>query len=78
MDGQTLPELGERRPSELKEAWKSELRDWARQRLQVIRLVARHEHSAQEIADLMGVSRGTVFKLAAGSRGEGGRGTPAA
>jgi len=56
-----LPELGERRLSELKEAWKSERRDWARQRLRVMRLVARHEHSAQEIADLMGVSRGTVF-----------------
>lgn len=56
-----LPELGERRLSELKEAWKSERRDWARQRLRVIRLVARHEHSAQEIADLVGVSRATVF-----------------
>ena len=32
-----LPELGERRLSELKEAWKSERRDWARQRLRVIR-----------------------------------------
>ena len=56
-----LPELGEQRLSELKEAWKSERRDWARQRLRVMRLVARHEHSAQEIADIMGVSRGTVF-----------------
>lgn len=56
-----LPELGERRLSELKEAWKSERRDWARQRLRVMRLVARHEHSAQEIADIMGLSRGTVF-----------------
>jgi transposase len=56
-----LPELGERRLPELKEAWQSERRDWARQRLRVIRLVARHEHSAQEIAEVVGVSRATVF-----------------
>ena len=56
-----LPVLGEPRLSELQEAWKSERRDWARQRLRVIRLVARHEHSAQEIADIVGVSRPTVF-----------------
>ena len=53
--------LGEPRLSELQEAWKSERRDWARQRLRVMRLVARHEHSAQEIADVVGVSRATVF-----------------
>ena len=56
-----LPLLGEQRLSELEAAWKSERRDWARQRRHVIRMVARHEHSAQEIADALGVSRPTVF-----------------
>jgi transposase len=56
-----LPLLGEQRLSELEAAWKSERRDWARQRLRVIRMVARHQHSAQEIAEALGVSRPTVF-----------------
>lgn len=53
--------LGEQRLSELEAAWKSERRDWARQRLRVVRMVALHRHSAQEIADIIGVSRPTVF-----------------
>jgi transposase len=57
----TLPVLGQRAVTELDAAWKEKQPDWARKRLLVLRLVGRHEQSAQEIADVVGVSRPTVF-----------------
>jgi transposase len=57
-----LPELGEQRVKELEEAWGSKHEDWARKRLLVIRLIGRHEHSAQEIGEIAGVCRSSVFK----------------
>jgi transposase len=57
----TLPVLGQRGVAELEVAWREKQPDWARKRLLVLRLVVRHEHSAQEIADMAGVSRPTVF-----------------
>ena len=57
----TLPVIGQRGVAELEAAWKEKQPDWARKRLLVLRLVVRHEQSAQEIADVAGVSRPTVF-----------------
>jgi transposase len=57
----TLPVIGQRGVAELEAAWKEKQSDWARKRLLVLRLVVRHEQSAQEIADVTGVSRPTVF-----------------
>lgn len=47
--------------SELDQAWKEKQPDWARQRLMVLRLVARHEHSAEEIGEMVGIGRASVF-----------------
>jgi len=57
----TLPVMGQCAVAELEAAWKSKQPDWARKRLLVLRLVVRHEQSAQEIAEVVGVSRPTVF-----------------
>ncbi len=61
----TLPILGQAGMAALETAWKRKQPDWARQRLLVLRLIARHEQSAQEIAEVAGVSRATVFNYLA-------------
>src|SRR5688572_744586 len=56
-----LRELGKERAAELAAAWAQPQPEWARRRLQVLRLIAQHELSAAEIAEATGVSRATVF-----------------
>ena len=57
----TLRKLGEERVAELEAAWAEAQPEWARRRLQVVRLIAQHELSAAKIAAAVGVSRATVF-----------------
>lgn len=57
----TLPQLGEEQVKALQIAWNKDCSPKLKVRLQVLRLVARHEHTAEEIADIAGVSRATVF-----------------
>ncbi len=60
-----LPELGEEVVKQIEEAWGQAQAEWARERLRVVRLVAQHELSAQQIAEAVGVSRATVFNYLA-------------
>ena len=57
----TLPQLGPERIKELEAAWKEPQQDWARQRLLTLRLVARHQNKAEEICQIVGISRATFF-----------------
>lgn len=57
----TLPKLGKERLAELQKAWQQKQSDRDRKRLLVIRLVARHDHTAEEIADIVGIARRSVF-----------------
>src|SRR5664279_3924845 len=61
----TLRTLGQTRLAELDAAWDQAHPDWARRRLQVVRLVAQHELSAAQIAAATGVSRASVFNYLA-------------
>lgn len=57
-----LPELGQAKVAELETAWREHTAAWARQRLMVLKLVAQHELSAEQIAVAVGVGRSTVFR----------------
>ena len=57
-----LPELGQTKVAELEAAWREHTAAWARQRLMVLKLVAQHELSAEQIAGAVGVGRSTVFR----------------
>lgn len=57
----TLPIIGTERLAELDAAWAGKPKGKDRTKLQVLRLVATHEHTAEEIAGIVGVSRATVF-----------------
>ena len=57
-----LPKLERERLEALELAWRSKQEDWARKRLLVLRLVGGHAHNAQEIGEIAGVSRASVFK----------------
>lgn len=57
-----LPKIGAEQAEQLEQAWKQEHPPWARQRLLVMRLVAQHELNAQQIAEVAGVARTTVFR----------------
>ena len=57
----TLPPLGAALVDEIELAWHQPQTDWARKRLLVVRLIARHDMTAEEIAQVAGVSRPTVF-----------------
>ncbi len=61
----TLRRLGEQVVADLETAWAQPQPDWARQRLFVMRLVAQHELSADQIAAASGVTRKTVFNYLA-------------
>lgn len=56
-----LPELGEKLVAEIEAAWKQPQEEWARKRLQVVRLIAQHELTAEQIMRVADVSRQTVF-----------------
>lgn len=58
----TLPKIGQERLNQLQEAWEQKQPEWARQRLLVIRLVAQHQLSAEQIAEVAGIGRTTVFR----------------
>jgi transposase len=57
-----LPKIGQERLQELETAWENAQPEWARQRLLVIRLVAQHSLSAEQIAQTVGIGRVTVFR----------------
>jgi len=56
-----LPPLGEELVKEIEAAWDRPQEDWARQRLLVVRLIAQHELTTEQIAKVAGVSRKSVF-----------------
>jgi transposase len=56
-----LPELGEQLVAEIEAAWKQPQEEWARKRLLVVRLIAQHELTAEQIMQVAEVSRQTVF-----------------
>lgn len=56
-----IPPLGEAVVREIEEAWSQPQEDWARKRLLVVRLIAQHELTTEQIAKVAGVSRKTVF-----------------
>ena len=57
----TLPDFGEELVKEIETAWRQPQADWARQRLLVVRLIAQHELTSEQIARVADVSRKTVF-----------------
>jgi transposase len=57
----TLPQLGEELVKQIEQAWAEPQPDWARQRLQVVRLIAQHELTVAQIMRAAGVCRQTVF-----------------
>ena len=56
-----LPLLGEELVKEIEAAWARPQEDWARRRLLVVRLIAQHELTTEQIAKVAGVSRKSVF-----------------
>jgi transposase len=56
-----LPELGEQLVKEIETAWTEPQEAWARRRLLVVRLIAQHEFTVEQIAKVAEVSRQTVF-----------------
>ena len=60
-----FPELGEKLVAQIEAAWKQPQPDWARQRLLVVRLIAQHELTSEQISKVADVSRKTVFNYRA-------------
>ena len=56
-----LPPLGQELVKAIEEAWRQPQEDWARKRLLVLRLIAQHEMTTEQIAKVAGVSRKSVF-----------------
>ncbi|MEO7412181.1 MAG: IS630 family transposase [Opitutaceae bacterium] len=56
-----LPELGAKLVAEIEAAWAQKQPDWTRRRLLVVRLIAQHELSVEQIARASDVSRQSVF-----------------
>lgn len=56
-----LPELGERLVAEVEAAWTRPQEAWARKRLLVVRLIAQHELTVEQIMRVAEVSRQSVF-----------------
>lgn len=56
-----LPDFGEELVREIEAAWAQPQADWARQRLLVVRLIAQHELTSEQIAKVADVSRKSVF-----------------
>ena len=57
----TLPDFGAELVKAIEAAWAQPQADWARQRLLVVRLIAQHEMTSEQIAQVADVSRKTVF-----------------
>ena len=56
-----FPPLGEELVKQIETAWAESQPEWARQRLRVVRLIAQHELTGEQIAAVVGVSRKSVF-----------------
>jgi transposase len=56
-----LPQITREGLSEIAAAWLDYRDERSRKRLRVLKLVATHKHTAEEVAELCGVSRATVF-----------------
>ncbi len=56
-----LPELGAKLVAEIEAAWTQPQEPWARRRLLVVRLIAQHELSVEQIMRVAEVSRQSVF-----------------
>ena len=56
-----IPPLGEELVQAIEEAWAKPQAEWARTRLLVVRLIAQHELTTEQIAKVAGVSRKSVF-----------------
>ena len=61
MMARKIPPLGEAVVKAIEEAWRKPQQDWARKRLMVVRLIAQHELTGEQIAAVVGVSRKSVF-----------------
>lgn len=57
-----LPEMGQTKVKELERAWREHTQVWERERLMVVKLVAQHKLSAEQIGEATGKSRRTVFR----------------
>ena len=57
----TLPDFGDELVKEIETAWVQPQAGWARRRLLVVRLIAQHELTSEQIAKVADVSRKTVF-----------------
>ena len=57
----TLPKIGQELVEQIEQAWQAPQPGWARERLRVVRLIAQHELSAEQIAKACDVSRKSVF-----------------
>ena len=57
----SLPDLGTVVVAEIETAWKQPQPEWARRRLQVVRLIAQHELTVAQSRRVVGVSRQTVI-----------------
>ena len=56
-----LPDLGEKLVAEIEAAWAQPQEAWARRRLLVVRLIAQHEFTVEQITRVAEVSRQSVF-----------------
>lgn len=56
-----LPPLGKELVKAIEAAWVQPQEEWARKRLLVVRLIAQHELTTKQIAEVAGVSRKSVF-----------------
>ena len=66
-----MAELGAELVKQVEAAWPRHTQAWERERLMVLRLVAQHELSAQQIAEAVGVDRATVFRYVKTARAGG-------
>ena len=57
----TMAPVGSERLKEVEAALKMYTKAWQQQRLLVIRMIARHEMSVQQIAEYLGVARSRIF-----------------
>ena len=56
-----LPDLGEKLVAEIEAAWAQPQEAWARRRLLVVRLIAQHDFTVEQITRVAEVSRQSIF-----------------
>jgi len=57
----TLPKLGQELVEQIEQAWQAPQTEWARERLRVVRMIAQHQLTADQIAKACDLSRKSVF-----------------